>query len=177
MFNIYNWFWLDSSGRVYSSSQQAVVGKDDKEFLAWKAGGNLPTPWPKNRDGKETDEALAAVLAANGLQMFPPSLDETKESLKLKIDAAAEKERLKYITDGVGQSMTYTEKFNQAIDYSKKYTAHANDPKNEPERKLPRQSLPQLNGRQWKIRPTLPLHSGRADFYQPWGLFSTEPHR
>lgn len=134
MFEARNWYWLSDDGeRIYSSSRQAVVDEKDKDFSAWKAAGNLPTPWPKNADGKETDEALAAVLAANGLQMFPPTLDETKEALKARVDAAAEKERLKYITDGVGQSMTYTEKFNQAVDYSKKYTAHANDPKNEPE--------------------------------------------
>lgn len=60
-------------------------------------------------------------------------LTAKKEKLKASVDAAAENERLKYITAGVGQSMTYTEKFNQAVDYSKKYAAHANDPKNVPE--------------------------------------------
>ena len=64
--------------------------------------------------------------------MFPQTLNETKEALKARVDVAAEKERLKYITNGVGQSMTYTEKFNQAVDYSKKYAAHEQDPKNEP---------------------------------------------
>lgn len=57
-------------------------------------------------------------------------LTAKKEKLKASVDATAEKERLKYITNGVGQSMTYTEKFNQAVDYSKKYTAHQADPKN-----------------------------------------------
>ena len=67
----------------------------------------------------------------------PPTIEvdllALKTTIKNQIDVAAENERLKYITDGVGQSMTYTEKFNQAVDYSKKYTAHATDPKNEPE--------------------------------------------
>ena len=129
-----NWYWSGSDGnRIYSSSKQAVINKDDKDFAAWKAAGNLPTPWPKNSDGKETDEALAAVLANHGLKMFPPTLYETKEALKVRVDEAAESERLKYITAGVGQSMTYTEKFNQAVDYSKKYAAHEQDPKNTPE--------------------------------------------
>lgn len=128
-----NWYWLASDGRVYSSAKQVVVDENDKDYLAWQADGNLPTPWPKNRDGKETDEALAAVLANYGLKMFPPTLAETKNELKSRVDAAAETERLKYITAGVGQSMTYTEKFNQAVEYSKKYAAHANAPKNEPE--------------------------------------------
>lgn len=130
MFNIYNWFWLDSSGRVYSSAKQAVVDEKDKDYSAWQAAGNPPTPWPKNDAGEETDEALAAVLAGYGLKMFPPTLAETKEAQKSRVDAAAEQERLKYITAGVGQSMTYTEKFNQAVDYSKKYAAHTADPKN-----------------------------------------------
>ena len=133
MFNIYNWFWLDSSGRVYSSAKQAVVDEKDKDYSAWQAAGNPPTPWPKNDAGEETDEALAAVLAGYGLKMFPPTFAETKEALKSRVDAAAENERLKYITNGVGQSMTYTEKFNQAVDYSKKYAAHERDPKNAPE--------------------------------------------
>lgn len=129
-----NWFWISGDGaRIYSSVNQAIVGKDEKEFLAWQEAGNRPTPWPKNADGKETDEALAEVLSGYGLRMFPPTLGETKEALKVRVDAAAENERLKYITAGVGQSMTYTEKFNQAVDYSKKYAAHANAPKNIPE--------------------------------------------
>ena len=132
MFDAKNWYWLGSSGRVYSSAKQSIIDEKDKDFSAWQAAGNSPTPWPKNADGNETDEALAAVLVANGLQMFPPTFAETKEALKSRVDAAAENERLKYITAGVGQSMTYTEKFNQAVDYSKKYAAHEQDPKNEP---------------------------------------------
>ena len=130
MFDAKNWYWLGSSGRVYSSAKQSIIDEKDKDYLAWKAGGNLPTPWPKNDAGEETDEALAAVLVANGLQMFPPTLGETKEALKSRVDAAAEQERLKYITNGVGQSMTYQTKFEQAVDYSKKYAAHTADPKN-----------------------------------------------
>ena len=129
-----NWYWMSGDGaRIYSSAKQAVIKKDDKDFAAWKAAGNLPTPWPKNAEGKETDEALAEVLASYGLQMFPPTLRDIKDALKARVDEAAETERLKYITAGVGQSMTYTEKFNQAVDYSKKYAAHANAPKNTPE--------------------------------------------
>lgn len=134
MFIAQNWYWMSGDGsRIYSSTKQAVIDKDDKDFAAWQEAGNRPTPWPKNADGKETDEALAEVLAGYGLRMFPPTLTDIKEALKARVDAAAENERLKYITNGVGQSMTYTEKFNQAVDYSKKYAAHANDPKNEPE--------------------------------------------
>ena len=57
-----------------------------------------------------------------------PPLSEIKKQLKQQVDMAAENERLKYITSGVGQSMTYQEKYNQAVDYSKKYTAHKQSP-------------------------------------------------
>ncbi len=81
------------------------------------------------------DEQLEAInsLLENETALENKILTAKKEKLKASVDAAAEKERLRYITDGVGQSMTYTEKFNQAVDYSKKYTAHAIDPKNTPE--------------------------------------------
>lgn len=89
-----------------------------------------------------TESVLCAdedrVAAITSLLKDPSALADKiltakKEQLKASVDAAAEKERLKYITAGVGQSMTYTEKFSQAVDYSKKYTAHASDPKNTPE--------------------------------------------
>lgn len=81
------------------------------------------------------DEQLEAInsLLKNETALENKILAAKKEQLKASVDAAAENERLKYITAGVGQSMTYTEKFNQAVDYSKKYAAHANDPKNTPE--------------------------------------------
>lgn len=60
-------------------------------------------------------------------------MDAVCESLKKRVDVAAEQERQKYITDGVGQSMTYTEKFNQAVDFSKKYTMHKAAPDQNPE--------------------------------------------
>lgn len=78
------------------------------------------------------DEQLEAInsLLENETALENKILTAKKEKLKASVDAAAEKERLRYITDGVGQSMTYTEKFNQAVDYSKKYAAHQADPKN-----------------------------------------------
>lgn len=58
------------------------------------------------------------------------ALDAIKSDLNLLVDSAAEKERQKYITSGSGQSLTYSEKFNQAVDYSKKYATYVADPKN-----------------------------------------------
>jgi len=62
-----------------------------------------------------------------------PPLSEIKKQLKQQVDMAAENERLKYITSGVGQSMTYQEKYNQAVDYSKKYITHKQAPDELPE--------------------------------------------
>lgn len=128
-----NWYWLAEDGHIYSSAKQAIVDEKDKDFVAWLQSGNLPTPWPKDDEGKETDEALAEVLAPYGLRLFPPTLDEAKQDLQMAVDEAAEEERQKYITGGSGQSMTYTEKFNQAVDYSKKWQAHMKTPTQEPE--------------------------------------------
>ncbi|WP_182417152.1 hypothetical protein [Bartonella sp. HY038] len=57
-------------------------------------------------------------------------LASAKINLKRQIDIDAEAERLKYITPGVGQSMTYQEKVNQAANYSKALAAHLKDPDN-----------------------------------------------
>lgn len=127
------WYWLAADGRIYSSAKQAIINEKDKEFVSWKTDGNLPTPWPKDDEGKETDAALGKVLAAYGLKLFPPTLDEVKQDLQAKVDEQAEQERQKYITGGSGQSMTYTEKFNQAVEYSKKWQAHKKNPGQEPE--------------------------------------------
>lgn len=53
--------------------------------------------------------AVAAVVAA-----FDVSAP-IKAELKSKVDADAERVRQRYITPGVGQSMTYLEKHNQAV--------------------------------------------------------------
>jgi len=44
-------------------------------------------------------------------------LDSLKASLKADVDRAAETERLKYITAGAGQAMTYQEKFAELVAY------------------------------------------------------------
>lgn len=44
----------------------------------------------------------------------PPPLDGVKAGLKARLDTAAENERLKYITGGSGQTMTYLQKATEA---------------------------------------------------------------
>ena len=48
------------------------------------------------------------IFLENETALDAKILTAKKEKLKASVDAAAENERLKYITNGVGQSMTYT---------------------------------------------------------------------
>jgi len=66
-------------------------------------------------------------------QPEPPALDQVKADLKDQIDVAAEVERLRYITGGSGQAMTYQEKVAQAVTYTKTHLVHMADPDNAPE--------------------------------------------
>ena len=81
------------------------------------------------------NQGLRKWIAGEVVEYTPPepSLSEIKKQLKQQVDTDAERERLKYITSGVGQSMTYQEKYNQAVDYSKKYIAHKQTPDELPE--------------------------------------------
>lgn len=66
-------------------------------------------------DGQIPD-AVKAWLASGGVP-FPyvaPLIGALKASALQSVDAAAEAERLKYITGGVGQALTYNEKLAEA---------------------------------------------------------------
>ena len=56
-----------------------------------------------------------------------PSLDAIKEALKRLVDASAETERLKYITPGTGQAMTYQQKVAEAQAYKAATNPQASD--------------------------------------------------
>lgn len=62
--------------------------------------------WPD-----ELDEAMSAALDADFAAL---SLSQLKADLNSKVDAAAEIERLRYITPGEGQAMTYQQKVDEA---------------------------------------------------------------
>lgn len=47
----------------------------------------------------------------------PPSFSDFKSTLKANVDALAETERLKYITSGAGQALTYMQKSDEARRY------------------------------------------------------------
>lgn len=109
-YNPLDWYWLAADGRLFSSARAELVAEDDAAFAAWAEHG-APTVWPRNEAGEQTTAALQAVLAPHGLYV---DLAELKASLKRRIDDAAEAERLKYITPGAGQAMTYARKVEQA---------------------------------------------------------------
>lgn len=111
MFDVWNWYWLAEDGRVFASARQVIVDDDDDAYLAWLAAGHVATPWPRDDAGEQTDAAMQDVLRPYGLWV---GLDALKIGLKAAIDVAAEAERMKYITAGAGQAMTYARKVEQA---------------------------------------------------------------
>ncbi len=80
-----------------------------------------------------SDEDYAALFAGQSIGqvivpgeggypvLFDPrpvvTLDSVKVELKSQIDAGAERERLKYITPGAGQAMTYSQKADEAARF------------------------------------------------------------
>ena len=66
MYIPFNHYWIKSDGSIYSSRANAMISKDDAEYLAWRQF-NTPTPWPKSDRGAETDAALADVLSPYGI--------------------------------------------------------------------------------------------------------------
>jgi hypothetical protein len=66
-FNPFDWYWLADDKCVYASGRQRVVDESDADYQAWIAAGNLPTVWPRDDTGNQTNEALQEVLTAYGL--------------------------------------------------------------------------------------------------------------
>lgn len=115
-YNPFDWYWYAEDGRIFSSSRQRLVTQKDRDFAAWKKDGNVPQRWPVDEAGVQTDDALQDVLKPYGLN-GPEKLADLKQRLTSAIDAAAEAERLKYITPGSGQGMTYLAKAEEARKY------------------------------------------------------------
>lgn len=62
-----DWYWVSEDGRVYASARAAIVSADDKGLADFKDRGQVPTPWPKDADGQESDAELNDVLRPYGL--------------------------------------------------------------------------------------------------------------
>lgn len=100
---------------------------DDCSFIPKEAVEITEDQWKELLESPNQRKWVAGKLVE--LTSTKP-ISEIKKQLKQQVDMAAESERLKYITSGVGQSMTYQEKYNQAVEYSKKYIAHKQAPDN-----------------------------------------------
>lgn len=103
---------------------------DDCSFIPKDAVEITEDQWKELLEYPNQRKWIAGKLVEH---TSPKPISEVKKRLKQQVDMAAENERLKYITSGVGQSMTYQEKYNQAVDYSKKYIAHKQTPDELPE--------------------------------------------
>ena len=64
------WYWKAGDGRLYGSKGNALVPASDSAFAAWSAGGNVPTVWPQDDAGAQTNASLSAVLTGFGLPAF-----------------------------------------------------------------------------------------------------------
>ncbi|WP_022722935.1 DUF4376 domain-containing protein [Rhodopseudomonas sp. B29] len=65
-FDPFDWYWLATDGRVFSSKRQATVAGDDADYKAFSAT-TAPTPWPRDAAAVQTSAALQEVLAPYGL--------------------------------------------------------------------------------------------------------------
>lgn len=66
------WFWIGwpdgaAATLIYSAAARAVVDESDAGYAAFRAGGNLPTPWPRDAAGVVTIAALDETLTLAGL--------------------------------------------------------------------------------------------------------------
>lgn len=62
---------------------------------------------PLSKTKIETDRVVVTL--------YGPPIEAARESAITSVDVAAEAERLKYVTGGVGQALTYREKYQQAL--------------------------------------------------------------
>lgn len=67
-----DWYWLKQDGTVYSSRRQREYAASDADYNAWLAAGNLPTAYPKDLAGADSEADLSAVLAAYGMAVWAP---------------------------------------------------------------------------------------------------------
>lgn len=66
MFNPFDWYWVAEDGRAYSSGRQAIIDVEDPTLAAWVNAGYVPTGWPRDIDGNQTNAALQDVLTPLG---------------------------------------------------------------------------------------------------------------
>lgn len=61
-FNALNWYWIDKTGRIFSSLKNQLVNARDPVYLAFVAQNGGTTSWPIDANGNQTTAALQAVM-------------------------------------------------------------------------------------------------------------------
>jgi hypothetical protein len=61
------WYWVAADKRVFASARELVVDDTDADYQAFIAAGKIPSAWPRDEGGMQTDDALQAVLEPLGL--------------------------------------------------------------------------------------------------------------
>ena len=67
MFNPSAWYWLADDGRVFSGPLETIVDASDTGYTDWTTVGNVPTPWPRDNAGNQTDAVMQEVLTPWGM--------------------------------------------------------------------------------------------------------------
>jgi hypothetical protein len=64
-----DWYWHAEDGRIYSSARQVVITDSDPTYAEWIRIGYVSTSWPRDLEGKQTDDALREVLTPIGKKL------------------------------------------------------------------------------------------------------------
>jgi hypothetical protein len=95
-----NWFWRKTDGTIFSSAAQGFVPEDAPAYVAFLAAGSVPTPYPKDESGQESEAELAAVLRPYGLHVSQSAAKREEILARLaEIDAASIRP-LRAVADG-----------------------------------------------------------------------------
>lgn len=71
MFNPGNWYWVQENGSVFSSAKRKFYAQSNADFKAWLAEGNIPTQYPRDETGNQSEDELAATLLEHGVFIRP----------------------------------------------------------------------------------------------------------
>lgn len=92
---------------------ESAIRNTNGEFSVVKSGGRI-LHVPDDMLNVDRAELAAWEAAGNKIQQQRPSLDASKSIACEAVNSAAEAQRLRYITSGIGQSMTYSQKLDEA---------------------------------------------------------------
>jgi hypothetical protein len=61
-YNPFTWYWLADDARVYAGNRQIITNDADAAYSTWLSDGNIPSSWPRDLAGNQTNAALQDVL-------------------------------------------------------------------------------------------------------------------